>query len=182
MQIKIDYQLIADSISYYKSLGYKYVDVDWCASDKAISLTKPDQCSLVSIKDNFLVASAEQSLLDMILNNKLTPDKYVACSPCFRINEFDETHFPYFLKVELMYYLGQNNNSKLVDQCIKEAKGFFNRYLSVNIKEYKDTTDIEFKDIELGSYGIRHRKDIGYWVFGTGCAEPRLSYCRGLNK
>jgi len=33
-----------------------------------------------------------------------------------------------------------------------------------------------FMNIELGSYGIRKHPKVGTWVYGTGCAEPRLSY------
>ena len=34
--------------------------------------------------------------------------------------------------------------------------------------------DIDYHGIELGSYGIRHCQFLN-WIYGTGCAEPRLS-------
>lgn len=42
-----------------------------------------------------------------------------------------------------------------------------------------DGYDITYKGIELGSYGMR-KCEFLEWVYGTGCAEPRLSYCQNL--
>jgi hypothetical protein len=39
--------------------------------------------------------------------------------------------------------------------------------------------DIEYKGIELGSYGIRECPFLA-WIYATGCAEPRLSTCQNL--
>ena len=41
------------------------------------------------------------------------------------------------------------------------------------------SVDINFKDIELGSYGIRETEFLIFF-YGTGCAEPRLSKCKNL--
>jgi hypothetical protein len=38
----------------------------------------------------------------------------------------------------------------------------------------------EIKGYELGSYGIRKYKNLFQWVYGTGCAEPRLSIVEKL--
>ena len=38
----------------------------------------------------------------------------------------------------------------------------------------KELYDIDYHGIELGSYGIRHCQFLN-WIYGTGCAEPRLS-------
>jgi hypothetical protein len=183
MEIKVNYELLGQAISYYKSLGYQYIDVDWSASIEAINITKPAMIKgpLVNVGPNFLVASAEQSLLDNILNNKLNPGRYVTCTPCFRLGEYDDLHVPYFMKVELMDYQDKIKNEEMIYKVIEDSQGFYNQHLEeTEIKEYLETIDLEYKGIELGSYGIRYHKDIGYWVFGTGCAEPRLSYCKGL--
>jgi hypothetical protein len=183
MEIKVNYEILGQAISYYKSLGYQYIDVDWSASIEAIDITKPVAIKgpLVNVGPNFLVASAEQSLLDRILKNNLTSGKYVTCTPCFRLGEYDEIHVPYFMKVELMDYQNKTKNEEVIYEIIKDAQGFYTQHLNeVKIKEYPETIDLEYQGIELGSYGLRYHKDIGYWVFGTGCAEPRLSYCKGL--
>jgi len=49
----------------------------------------------------------------------------------------------------------------------------------VILKNKNGIYDITYKDIELGSYGIRHCEFLD-WIFGTGCAEPRLSYIQNL--
>jgi hypothetical protein len=44
----------------------------------------------------------------------------------------------------------------------------------LTIKDTPDGYDIMYDDIELGSYGIR-KCEFLEWIYGTGCAEPRLS-------
>jgi len=52
-------------------------------------------------------------------------------------------------------------------------------FLKIKTIELNKSYDIEFNGIELGSYGIRECEYLS-WIYATGCAEPRLSYCQNL--
>jgi hypothetical protein len=138
------------------------------------------------------VASAEQSFLQLQLDAKAAgasiEGKYVAITPCFR-NEprLDSLHQPYFMKVELIQWAQGDEFRKRADlnAMITIASNFFRRYLGTSIVENLDPDPIgraaydivSFqKQIELGSYGIRKHESVGEWIYGTGAAEPRLSY------
>lgn len=55
-----------------------------------------------------------------------------------------------------------------------------------NSELYHDTLcqyDIISNNIELGSYGIRYSQKLDiFWIYGTGCAEPRLSKVMNYGK
>jgi hypothetical protein len=67
---------------------------------------------------------------------------------------------------------------------IADAIGWFTKFISVDVVENREpgagepAFDIVSRRgrIEIGSYGIRRDDKVGKWVYGTGCAEPRLSY------
>ena len=68
-----------------------------------------------------------------------------------------------------------NNESelmKLVGMCF----GFYKQYFGsgLMILETDIGYDITINGEELGSYGIR-KCEFLKWIYGTGCAEPRLS-------
>ena len=66
-----------------------------------------------------------------------------------------------------------SNLNKIVDTALE----FYSKYLPKNdLTVVSDIHgfDIMYKEIELGSYGIRDC-DFLEWIYGTGCAEPRLS-------
>ena len=115
----------------------------------------------------------------MIVNNNLKPGKYVGITPCFRDEPIlDELHKSYFMKVELIDTLRADS----LNNMIQSAKEFYLKYLDVSVIETQDEMyDIEDTKnrIELGSYGTRRYKNIEY-VFGTGCALPRLTYAINL--
>lgn len=72
-----------------------------------------------------------------------------------------------------------------MNRMIELAQSFFSRTIGVErneiaIKEVSQENsivnfDLMYKGYELGSYGIRRFKNLSQWVYGTGCAEPRLS-------
>ena len=63
-------------------------------------------------------------------------------------------------------------------EMVENAYGFFSKYikkdLRIDLFKSTDSADIMYKDIELGSYGIRKHKNVE-WIYGTGVALPRLS-------
>lgn len=175
----IDYHKIADALNYYAQYGYKYIEVPWAVSLDAINITCPANCVQYSLENKYLVASAEQSFLQMILDQKLNLGKYLAVTPCFRDDVLSETHQRYFMKVELIDFLPKSENlNEILSVCLQ----FYRKYLPVVKVETPAGYDINsFPDgVELGSYGLRTAttSKIGSfsWIYGTGVAEPRLSY------
>jgi len=195
------YRNLINAMLFYERAGYMALDVPWCVSDEAMNITRPVWAGTVNAayiaggKQQCPVASAEQSFLQIQLDSlaasgSLNTGTYVAITPCFR-NEpvIDDLHQPYFMKVEL-YDATANLISEAAEPrlnaMIERAERFFHQYLDVVVvpnEEYDplkvgEAFDIVAKGsrIELGSYGIRKHPKVGTWVYGTGCAEPRLSY------
>ena len=58
--------------------------------------------------------------------------------------------------------------------CLKFFEQFFGEDECRIIDTSNLSFDITYKDVELGSYGIR-KCDFLTWIYGTGLAEPRLT-------
>lgn len=187
----INYQNIQDSITYYNNKGYKRVETPWTVTEAISKLTKPEDKIdwKISNKNKALVGSAEQGFLYLVLKGFLPNGKYQSTSPCFREEIFDLIHSKYFLKNEI--FITEEVNDITLHLLINDALWFFAQKLKVSDEDYnkgeiikiveisKDTYDIEYKGVELGSYGIRENNLCRY-IYGTACAEPRLSYCQKL--
>lgn len=188
----INYQNIQDSIEYFQMNGYKRIETPWTVTDAVSALTKPKDREdwKISNKNKVLVASAEQGFLYMALKGFLAEGKFQSVSPCFRDEAFDLTHTKYFIKNELIITEKSYVFDVALEKMVDDAMDFFGRKL-VTQKEWEEgkllikkktgdySYDIEYKGIELGSYGIRETEILTY-VYGTACAEPRLSYCQNL--
>lgn len=179
--MNIDYKILSDAIEYYQSKGFKYENVSWIVSEYVSNITKPEISKNLPLFDGVLVASAEQSFLQKIYDDKLQKGSYVALTPCFRDDVVDYLHQQYFMKVELIETL-DTTKSRLND-IISICQNFFNQYVNTEIKITGNLTydiiDSKTKT-ELGSYGIRNHS-IGSWIYATGVAEPRLSRVIKLN-
>lgn len=180
---KINWGLMQEAINYYKIWGYTHIDVPWFVPTEIKNITFEGKC-FDEIKDGFsLVGSAEQSFLYLDAMGKLEHGKYVACSPCFRKNDDDETHNPQFVKAEL-YVNYPHVTMHDVKTMLKQAKEFFNSRLltdSVKVVSTDKGFDIELNGIEIGSYGLSEYNG-KKWVYGTAIAEPRFSYAYSQNK
>lgn len=186
----MEYGNIARAVEFYRKRGYAYVqDAPWNVSRDAYYATKPTGASDVTIADGtigadwrpvtrYAVASGEQSFIQMLLDGQ--PLKRALCvTPCYRIERWDDWRRPYFMKAELI-------NAHDVDEghlihMVHDACAFFEEFLpAVRIVKTQAGYDIVEKvtRVELGSYGIRERVVGGMrleWIYGTACAEPRLS-------
>lgn len=179
----IDYMLLASALEHYKWLGYNVMDVPWMASEASVEVTKPPDARIFQTFAGCLVASGEQSFIEMMEQGTLPIGKSVCLTPCFRDDPIDELHQQYFMKVELIDYMPEDLEVAK-SQMEMHALAFLSRYVEVGLErvfqeregkaEYL-CTDITSNGIELGSYGCREYKS-HKWVYGTGCAEPRLSY------
>lgn len=175
----MNYKRLLEAQDYYTEFGYKPIDVPWTVSKLIIDITIPRDNKPAALGKDYLVGSAEQSFLQLISKKELKPGKYSALTPCFRDDLEDELHKKYFMKLELINTEINNSENDLFSMLNLSTK-FFKRYLDVmsirtGYKEYDIITS--HNQIELGSYGIRYNPLIGTWIFGTGLAEPRLSYC-----
>lgn len=186
----IDYRNLADSLDFYERIGFKRIESPWTVSKAIASLTAPKGATLFEIEHNqkALVASGEQSFLYLYLKGFLPKGKFQTVTPCFRDDLFDITHTKYFIKNELIET--EDVNFHKLDFVIATALSFFKSKFPEELRENvkivdidKNQYDIVYKnkdqdqeEIELGSYGIREC-DFLSWIYGTGCAEPRLSNC-----
>jgi hypothetical protein len=173
----INYQIISDSIKFYERYGFQRIESPWTVTQSAAAITKPDGCDNFTIneKNKVLVASGEQSFLYLYMKGYLPKGKFQTVTPCFRNDSFDSLHTKYFIKNELIQtdFVTIKNMMDVMDV----ARLFFQSVLNgkvdiVRINKY--SYDINYKGIELGSYGIR-KCDFLTWIYGTGVAEPRLS-------
>lgn len=189
----MNYRNISDAIDYYKSRGYVYTpDAPWYVGRDAYYATKPLYShdmhvfeggnGVISFPANgehnqYLVASGEQSFLQMMIEGQ-DLKKHVCVTPCFRAERYNDWHKPFFTKVELIN--AQDVDTGHLMHMVHDAASFFEQFFSVRIVQVGDSFDIIEKGtrVELGSYGIRERDIRGKryrWIYGTGCAEPRLS-------
>lgn len=187
----IDYNRIQRSLDFYQEREYSRVESPWLVPSYIDNLTRPEGILPMKIegKDKHLVASGEQSLMSMIMSDGLPKGKYVTVTPCFRSEKYDHFHQKHFIKTELIVSCGSNNSDWILEKVLTDAEEFFESELKPHSIHLSRTShlskddnevviDLEIKVrnhiIELGSYGVRSKN--GYtWVFGTGCAEPRLT-------
>lgn len=174
-----------DAVQFYQSCGYEHVEhAPWLVSTEISNLTKPIHRQNFMVRDRALVASGEQSFLQMIHDQTLAPGKYVTCTPCFRDESIlDDTHHLYFQKVELIWWDEVSMTTSQLQKVVQDAKRFLKRYrVETSMLSMDEGTAIDLLDddtrTELGSYGIRSTK-FGdrqiHWIYGTGLAEPRFS-------
>lgn len=188
----INYNNITKSIDYY-STWYKRVEVPWTVTEEISSITKPKGAKdfkLIHDNGKVLVASAEQSFLYQYSKGYLPKGKFQTVTPCFRNENFDESHSKYFIKNELIVTNFERNVHLEYFNIVAQALGFFRPLFkhpdNVRIKSITDNScDIVYisfyGEIESGSYGIRSCSFLE-WIYGTGCAEPRLSYVLEIDK
>lgn len=186
MNSTINTDLLMNALIFYTNLNYEpfsspmLVDLDTIHS--TILPTRNIKPKEHSNSNLFYVGSAEQSYIQLLKENKVSPfqRKMMLITPCQR-DEFiyDETHLEIFLKIELIIN-GENSTQEL----LKDVLSF---YKSVSI--YPETVelgndlfDLELNNIEIGSFGSRvislNNKSTEY-TYGTGLALPRISQAVG---
>ena len=182
----IDYGKLNNAIETYMSLGYEYIELPWSVEPVYSQLTKPDFCEDIPYGDEMLVGSGEQSFIQMFDRGKLSPGKYVGVTPCFRDETvFDQWHKKYFMKVELIVLTRDDDSDthdSMLNNVLGDARTFFNKHIYNEVILTDQGYDLySYFGIELGSYGVRSWKDF-HWVYGTGCAEPRLTSAIALDR
>ena len=174
--LTIDFSLIGAAQKFYQKAGFNLVAVPWVIDEAYVAETKPAGVEFYSTLGGVLVASAEQSFIQMLDKGWDEPGAYQATTPCFRDENHDGLHFPYFMKTEL-FDNNQVTQSRLLEM-VDIALTFFNT-LNPGLAKVEEMGDGTFDivgvktGVELGSYGIRERKNF-VWIYGTGLALPRF--------
>lgn len=186
----IDYKNLNDSIVYYDACGYKRLELPWTVSKDVAKMTMPHDkmMSVIEHSGRVLPGSAEQCFLHQYMQGRLPLGKFQSVTPCFRDEIVDELHQKQFMKNELI--ITDDVSEINLMQMIECAKLFMALSLKIDVENlhvnksngFELSYDIEYRgagiyNIELGSYGIRECHFVK-WIYGTGCAEPRMSYVR----
>lgn len=127
-----------------------------------------------------VVASAEQSFLQLDKDGEIHPGDWMALTPCYRDEPvLDEVHLPVFLKLELIRLSDEENfyTRSNAMWLAGEMQRFFSEFygMPTELIETMDGFDVMYEDLELGSYGVRKTMTGKSYVYGTGLAEPRTS-------
>lgn len=180
---QMDWQILAQACEYYKNHGFINMETPWLIPNEYSNYTKPhtDKSFIFSNgmfekSEHELVGSAEQGFIYLYLNNYLEEKNYYSVSPCFRVDDYDNLHYPWFMKLELFKPI-KKENSVALDDIIICAFDFFKQHAKGNLiisQMEKDMFDINLNGIEIGSYGIREVEN-RYYVYGTGLALPRFT-------
>lgn len=176
----IDYGMIDLSIQYYEDHKYQRIESPWTVTPQVDDITRPVDKVPFEIKYNNkrLVASGEQSFLYLYMKGFLPKGRFQTVTPCFRNEAFDDLHTKYFIKNELI--ITDEVTDSTLNVLRDQALQFFRMFIpDANWTMTKDGYDIVIDGHELGSYGIRECSFLK-WVYGTGCAEPRLSHLTKL--
>lgn len=180
--VAVDYHRLVGAQSWWVAAGYRYIDVPYWVSERAIRMTLPKfldhqhDIFPVSNTGRHLVGSAEQSFCQMMLDGDLEPGRYCAITPCFRDEVEDDLHQKHFMKLEILDTSGATYALDRILSSAFEIMTAMSGFQSKNLKliEYQGGYDINLGGVEIGSYGFREAEGFG-WAMGTGLAEPRFS-------
>lgn len=169
----IDYRKIAVALDHYENRGYEYIEVPWVVSPESVNETLPLDRPATRVQYGDLVGSGEQSFIELLRRGEAIV-KACCVTPCFRLeHDYDELHFPYFMKLEL---IDTDTSQENLWSMIGDAREFYEKYVPTDIEETEpgayDIVDKKFR-MELGSYGVRNIGDRSF-IYGTGAALPRL--------
>lgn len=169
------YGRIAHALSFYRDLGFVWIDTPWVVSGEATGVTckSPNE----ECHGGFLVGSAEQGFIQLAQHGVLRAGRYVSAGPCFRFGDAGQPgKHPYFFKVELL--IADSNDHRSLREA---AELFMQQYTTVQAVSTADGEDLEANGIEVGSYGSRQHASLPYPIsYGTGLAEPRFSEAMAL--
>lgn len=178
----INYRKVGKAIKRYEKLGYVYIDTPWLVGDEAIRATLPldregFELRSSAINAGKLVGSAEQGLIQLMLDGVITKGRYVTAGPCFRDEPVvDSVHQYTFFKVELIDLnraLFRYDDADVREMAEEAAGIIYSLYGQLpTLTATSEGYDLIVDGVEVGSYGIRglQRHE---WIYGTGLALPR---------
>lgn len=182
MKYPMSVEVITDAYAWW-SKWFRAITVPALVSPEVMTHTCP-----IGVVDRRLrgegtdtvVASAEQSFLQLEKEGTLKPGDWMALTPCYRDEPvMDEIHLPVFLKLELIRLSDDSNfytRSDAHSLAQKMTTFLMHQFnLPTEIVETEDGFDVMYEDLELGSYGVRRSLTGKSYIYGTGLAEPRTS-------
>ncbi len=183
--MNISTSVLMEALRFYSSKGYAPIDVPLVVDMDVSEHTKPKGVpelyhGKVGGEHKCYVASAEQSFIQLHKEGKLKDGMYMAVTPCYRHERFtSDTHYLMFMKLELIA-VGVEKWQPYEEGVLRDAFQFFENELNLNTvtTNWKNNScDIldSKTGIELGSYGHRLMPDGTGYIYGTGCAFPRIS-------
>lgn len=179
LKMLISTKILYEALKYYSDLGYEMVDAPLLVDLDVSAHTKPKGVpDLYHDKGKVYVASAEQSFLQLHKEGKIGNGMFMAVTPCYRHERFvSDTHYLMFMKLELIILgVPSEYSGEVLTSSINHAKEFFKQQGHDTTIWGNNPWDISTRDgMELGSYGERKTLDGTNYIFGTGCAFPRIS-------
>jgi len=183
--------LMHGALNLLSSVGFTFVDLPWAVYSMYSDATRPKDARDFETPLGSLVASGEQSFLQMWNRRELPPLLsslgYVGWTPCFRDEPVhDELHQGAFLKVEWFVPFPKDPGNELQALLEIQKVVFISMAQMVGVDldtakagievEQTDTHayDINVGGIEIGSYGLRYFMG-GIYLYGTGLALPRFN-------
>lgn len=185
--------LMDSAIELLCQQGFIFVDLPWVVQRQYSDATRPPTAQDFETPMGSLVASGEQSFLQMWVRGELPPMQkgalgYVGWTPCFRDEPvLDQLHQTMFLKVEWFVpetFSRSPDLPKLMEIQMGVFRNLATHYLSTSYREVKNALtivkmdngsyDINACGIEIGSYG-RRGFDSHSYAYGTGLALPRFT-------
>lgn len=182
----ISTKILYEALQYYSKLGYQMIDVPLVVDLDVSAHTKPDGVpelyhGKVGDSDRCYVASGEQSFIQLHKEGKLPNGMYMAVTPCYRHERYvSNTHYLMFMKLELIVVgVPRECMYDFILPTVLDAMIFLDDTgISCTLCKCENSNqwDIINEDgVELGSYGYREMLDGTGYVYGTGCAFPRVS-------
>lgn len=170
---------ILEALNFYQN-EFRMLSVPMCVDLKAIHSSIPEfkinDLEILPRKNgSYYVGSAEQSFIYLHSHGLLPESKSMALTPCQRDEVEDDIHLGIFLKLELIN-LGYHNVEDMLDISCKFFSKYSNNIEIIDSGNKPHEKDILINGIEVGSYGIGYMQDGTLYTYGTGIAEPRLSF------
>lgn len=174
-KLHIDYSLLGKAISFYQSIGYTLIDVNWMVDPKFSLATWNSNNGQFKTTNQYgdvkhLVGSAEQGFIENAAMGQIEyGKKYVSVTPCFRSGDNKTPlNLEWFMKVELSVMTNLDDTDMFLNlledarHCFIKLGAHENKLSVVQTDEYNldilhkfNHIDYSVSEIELGSYGCR---------------------------
>lgn len=178
---------MAAVLEQWQRAGARYVALPWVAPALFVQASRPAWIKGhdVDTPHGQLLASGEQSLCWLARAGHLQGQgPFIGFTPCFRDEDFDDTHHYGFLKAEVFAWCQPPDKVRPIDQIRDLARqaarllGQATGHEPVIVDMPDRTVDLELAGLEVGSVGIRPLPGDGpplHYLYATALAEPRFS-------
>lgn len=174
----INYNFLAKSLEFFENKDFKRMETPWWVSSEIKNVTFNKECRFKFTDGKCLVGSGEQGFLHLMSKGILPAGSYCTLTPCFREDTNGIYYQKNFMKIELIEtaFVNERMLDSIVKLCLENFKQLIPSELHylLTIVKTSEGFDINFNNVEIGSYGIR-KYEFLHWIYATGLAEPRFS-------